>query len=61
MSLCLALITMFDRAGGDLTNQKSYSRDPRHLVLLNGFHLQVQVTGLKILLLLSNLRQLIRN
>lgn len=38
-----ALINLFERAGGESSLQKTYSRDPRHLVLLNGFHLQVRI------------------
>ena len=37
-----ALVKLFEKAGGDLASakDKNYAKDPRHLVLLNGFQLQ---------------------
>ena len=37
-----ALVKLFEKAGGDLVaaKDKNYAKDPRHLVLLNGFQLQ---------------------
>ena len=37
-----ALFKLFEKAGGDLVGakEKNYAKDPRHLVLLNGYTLQ---------------------
>lgn len=34
-----ALLKLFEKAGGDLqiSQNKNYAKDPRHLVLLNGY------------------------
>jgi len=36
-----ALLKLFEKAGGDLqiSQNKNYAKDPRHLVLLNGYRL----------------------
>lgn len=41
------LYKLFEKAGGDLSilQAKNYAKDPRHLVLLKGYHLQERSTS----------------
>lgn len=42
-----SLYRLFERAGGDLSvsQAKNYAKDPRHLVLIKGFHLKERATS----------------
>lgn len=41
-----ALLKLFEKAGGDLqiSQNKNYAKDPRHLVLLNGYRLFIYIS-----------------